>query len=109
MGCLHIEEGHALTSGDPAVIGGNIFHYEIVELLDRGETGELYKARDRRDGGLVALEILPAGRPPHAPEVEERLRREVAAATGLGHPHICPVLEVGGTTDGGLFVARAFC
>jgi serine/threonine protein kinase/Tol biopolymer transport system component len=109
MGCLHIEEGHALTSGDPALIGGDIFHYEIVELLDRGETGELYKARDRRDGGLVALEVLPAARPPHASEAKECLYRDAAAAAGLGHPHICPVIEVGGTADGGLFVARAFC
>jgi serine/threonine protein kinase/Tol biopolymer transport system component len=106
MKTLNSEEGHGLTSGDPAVIGGRISHYEIVELLERGETGEIYKARDLRDGGLVALEVLPA---PRHPQAEERLRREAAVAAGLDHPHVCPVLDVGGTDAGGLFVAHAFC
>jgi serine/threonine protein kinase/Tol biopolymer transport system component len=84
------------------VIGETISHYDVIELLERGETAAVYKARDRRDGSLVALELLPA--PPDAAS-GDRLRREGETASGLGHPHICPVLEVGEVLGRGLFVA----
>jgi eukaryotic-like serine/threonine-protein kinase len=85
------------------VIGETISHYEVIDLLDREEGGPVYKARDRRDDSLVALELLPA--PPNA-AAGDRLRREVEAVSALGHPHICPVLEVGEVLGRGLFVAR---
>jgi serine/threonine protein kinase/WD40 repeat protein len=85
-------------------VGGRVSSYDVLELLDRGEAGPLYKVRDRRDGGLIALEVLPG--PPDA-EAGERLRREAEAAAALGHPHVCPALEIGETGEGGLFVARA--
>ena len=84
--------------------GGVVSHYEIVELLSRQETGEMYKARDRRDGQLVVLEVFPASR---RPEAAERLRRDAGVAAGLDHPHISPALEVGETPMGGVFVARS--
>ena len=85
------------------MIGESISHYDVIELLDRGEEGTVYKARDRRDGSLVALELLPV-----PPDVSsgDRLRREAEAAAALGHPHICPTLEVGEVLGRGLFVAR---
>ncbi len=85
------------------MIGETISHYDVIELLDRGEAGPVYKARDRRDGSLAALELLPV--PPDA-AAGDRLRREVAIAAALDHPHICPVLEVGEVLGRGLFVAR---
>jgi serine/threonine protein kinase/Tol biopolymer transport system component len=85
------------------VIGETISHYDVIELLDRGEAGPVYKARDRRDDSLVALELLPV--PPDAAS-GDRLRREAQIASALGHPHICPVLEVGEVLGRGLFVAR---
>ena len=86
-----------------AVIGETISHYDVIELLDRGESGPVYKARDRRDDSLVALELLPV--PPDAAS-GDRLRREAETASALGHPHICPVLEVSEVPGRGLFVAR---
>ncbi|HWN42548.1 MAG TPA: protein kinase [Thermoanaerobaculia bacterium] len=85
------------------MIGETISHYDVIELLDRGEAGPVYKARDRRDDSLVALELLPV--PPDAAS-GDRLRREAETASALGHPHICPVLEVGEVLGRGLFVAR---
>jgi serine/threonine protein kinase/Tol biopolymer transport system component len=87
------------------VIGGTVSHYEIVELLCRQETGDLYKARDLRDGRdgqVVALEVFP----PQPAQATERLREEAGIAAGLDHPHISPALAVGQTPDGGVFVAR---
>ena len=85
------------------MIGETISHYDVIELLDRGEAGPVYKARDRRDDSLVALELLPV--PPDAAS-GDRLRREVETVSALVHPHICPVLEVGEVLGRGLFVAR---
>jgi len=85
------------------VIGETISHYDVIELLERGEAGPVYKARDRRDGSLVALELLP---PPPDEAAGERLYREVEIAAALGHPHVCPVLAVGDAPDGGLFAVR---
>jgi serine/threonine protein kinase/Tol biopolymer transport system component len=94
------------------VTGGTVSHYDIVEVLERGETA-VYKARDLRDGALVALEVLPATRYTRGAmgggtaETEERFRRESEIAAGLDHPHICPALDAGETCDGGFFVARS--
>jgi serine/threonine protein kinase/Tol biopolymer transport system component len=90
------------------VTGVRVACYEIVELLARQETGEVYKARDVRDvldDQLVALEILPA--PRSSQGAMERLRRDAGIAAGLDHPHISPALEVGETADGGVFVVRS--
>ncbi|HEX3130889.1 MAG TPA: protein kinase [Thermoanaerobaculia bacterium] len=86
--------------------GGTVSHYEVVEVLERGET-TVYKARDVRDGALVALEVLPATRYPGNTAEAERFRRESETAARLDHPHICPALEVGGTSSGAVFVARS--
>ncbi|HVG09389.1 MAG TPA: protein kinase [Thermoanaerobaculia bacterium] len=85
------------------MIGETISHYDVIELLDRGEAGLVYKARDRRDDSLVAIELLPV--PPDSAS-GDRLRQEAETASALGHPHISPVLEVGEVLGRGLFVAR---
>ncbi|MES1245580.1 MAG: protein kinase [Acidobacteriota bacterium] len=84
--------------------GGTVSHYDIVEVLERGET-TVYRARDLRDGAQVALEVLPATR--YARVVEEHFRRESEIASGLDHPHICSALEVGEASDGLVFLARS--
>jgi serine/threonine protein kinase/Tol biopolymer transport system component len=89
------------------VTGGVVSHYELIELLSRQETGEVYKARDLhdgRDGRSVVVEVFPA---PGDVRAADRLRQEAAAVAGLDHPHISPVLEVGETPDGRVFVARS--
>ena len=85
------------------MIGETIAHYEVTELLERGGTGALYKARDLRDGSLVALELLPA--PPDLAS-GERLKREVEAVSALRHPHITPLLEVGEIPGRGIYAVR---
>ncbi|HWM95396.1 MAG TPA: protein kinase [Thermoanaerobaculia bacterium] len=84
--------------------GGTFSRYEILEPLERGQTGSVYKARDLREGGLVALEVLP-GLP--AGEAATAAAEEAAAASALGHPHISPVLDFGEAPEGGLYVVRA--
>ncbi len=88
--------------GGSAVTGRMVSHYDLVEILERGESGPVYRARDGRDGSMVAVEMLPSV----SPAALQRLRRDAETAAGLRHPHIAPVLEVGSDSSS-TFVVRA--
>jgi serine/threonine protein kinase len=61
--------------------------YRIVEMLDQGGMGTVYKAQHRLMERLVALKVIDHGLT-SKPDVVERFRREVKAAAQLNHPNI---------------------
>jgi serine/threonine-protein kinase len=81
------------------VAGDSIAGYDLEELVGRGATGVMFRARDRRLGRPVALRIV-------APElasdsvVRARLNRESTVLAQLDHPNVVPLYEAedaGGT------------
>ncbi|MCB9598095.1 MAG: protein kinase [Sandaracinaceae bacterium] len=78
--------------------------YRIEEALGRGGMGCVYRAHDERLDRPVALKLLSPDRIGDATAVT-RLIREARATAALEHDHIVPVYDVGGTGDGGAYLA----
>jgi len=72
------------------MIGRKLSHYEIIDEINRGGMGVVYRAVDVNLRREVALKILPeelvhdAGR-------RERLLQEARAASALEHPNIAVI------------------
>jgi serine/threonine protein kinase/Tol biopolymer transport system component len=78
-------------AGVPALTSGfELGPYRIVEPLDSGAMGEVYRARDTRLGREVAVKVLPtmlSGDPRRV----ARLKREARVLAALNHPHIATI------------------
>jgi hypothetical protein len=61
--------------------------YRILERLDAGAMGEVYRARDTRLGSEVAVKVLPSALSSD-PERVARLEREARLLAAVNHPHI---------------------
>jgi Tol biopolymer transport system component len=78
----------ALTSGT------KLGPHEIIAPLGAGGMGEVYRARDSRLDREVAIKVLPSHLSQN-PDLRARFEREAKAISGLQHPHICVLYDVG--------------
>jgi serine/threonine protein kinase/Tol biopolymer transport system component len=86
--------------------GTRLDTYEIRHRVAAGGMGEVYYARDTTLGRFVALKLLL----PELTTNEDRVRRflqEARAASGLNHPNIITVHEIG-HTDSLHYIASEF-
>jgi eukaryotic-like serine/threonine-protein kinase len=84
--------GNAVEASVPA--GVKIGPYLVLEFLQKGGMGEVYKARDLRLDRTVALKFLPRTLTAD-PAALERFQREVRVASAVNHSRICTVHDVG--------------
>lgn len=74
--------------------GTKLGPYEIIVPVGAGGMGEVYRARDTRLDRAVAVKILPSHLSDN-PESKQRFEREARAISGLSHPNICHLYDVG--------------
>ncbi len=79
-------------------VGAELGPYRILEPLDAGGMGEVYRALDTRLQREVALKVLPTALADD-PDRVARLAREARLLAALNHPHIATIhgLEIAGT------------
>src|SRR5438270_10055393 len=74
--------------------GKQLGPYEIEAVIGAGGMGEVYRARDTRLGRTIAVKVLPEGELA-GEEARRRFQREARVVSGLSHPHICTIYDIG--------------
>src|SRR6516165_8850709 len=74
--------------------GTKLGPYVILSPLGAGGMGEVYRAKDTRLGRDVAIKILPNEMSADASR-KQRFEREAKTISGLNHPNICTLHDVG--------------
>lgn len=74
------------------LIGKEIAHYRLLEVIAEGGMGCVYKALDSRHQRNVAVKMLPIARNSD-PMLRKRFVREAQAASSLNHPAIVTVFD----------------
>jgi serine/threonine protein kinase len=74
--------------------GTKLGPYVILSTLGAGGMGEVYRAKDTRLGRDVAIKILPKEMSADAAR-KKRFEREAKTISGLNHPNICTLQNVG--------------
>ncbi len=75
------------------MVGKQISHYRILELIDEGGMGAVYRAEDLTLGRTVAIKVVRA--PSRDAEAAgRRFLREAQAVSRVDHPNVITVFEV---------------
>lgn len=84
----------SLADGTGVLIDRMLGRYQLLTLVGRGGTAEVYCAVDTRLNRLVAVKVLPAFIAGDRERLE-RFEHEARAVAILNHPHICTLHDIG--------------
>jgi Protein kinase domain len=74
------------------IVGHQLGHYRIVEKIDRGGMGEVYRAHDIHLARDVAIKVLPSGTLNDA-STRKHFHKEALALSRLNHPNIATIYD----------------
>lgn len=80
--------GEAGSKAEVLSAGTRLGPYVILNLIGKGATGHVYRARDTRLGRLVAIKVVNG-------RISNRFEREARLIASLRHPNICTLYDVG--------------
>ena len=102
----------AQLSADPFIGRVVAERYEIIDLVDTGGMGRVYRAVQRALDRVVAIKIVqPTTTSVHADEVVARFMMEARTASRLNHPNVVSIFDFGRVStsaDAELFLAMEF-
>jgi eukaryotic-like serine/threonine-protein kinase len=81
--------------------------YQVLKKLGEGGMSFVYLARETATNDTVAIKVLSPKLSNERSSVE-RLRREAGLAMRLSHPNVCPILRLGETEDGLIYLVMPY-
>jgi serine/threonine protein kinase len=91
--CLHFQNMTLYFSNMRIAANTKLGHYEVLEPLQSGGMGEVYRAYDSQLDRVIALKVLRKELIGDA-EAIARFQREAKLASSLNHPHIISIYSV---------------
>jgi serine/threonine-protein kinase len=100
------EPWRQLASIGPLAQPVKVGEYDLLELIDGGGQGLVYRARQASLERMVALKMILAGRLATEEQLQ-RFRLEARAAAAMSHPNIVPIISFG-EHDGAAYFTMKF-
>lgn len=94
-------------AGDDPLIGTRVAGYRILEQLDRGGMGVVYRALQESLGRTVVIKVLAPGLTAVTSAVA-RFAREAQLCAQVSHPNVVAIFEMGALPDGRYFIAMEY-
>lgn len=89
-----------MPAGGDDLVGKQLGHFEILELIGRGGMGQVYRALDTSLQRYVAVKVIRgSGFQELDPVGQQRLMREAIAQARVNHPNIVTIFYVGREND----------
>lgn len=85
--------------------GSTLGDYKVLFRLGGGGMGEVWRGRDERDGREVAIKVL-SEESARDPDRMKRFATEARAASGLEHPNILEIYDIGESEHGPYLVTE---